>query len=343
MASTTKSTVTAQIPQWWSTRLLAQAENMTFWGKFEGPEGSSMPIVRMDELTKAAGDTIKLDMVLALTGAGVTGDTNALTGNEEALKFRQLSVTVSDLAHAVRWTELTEALINHDMRTTALNQLQKWLAGKLDAAIFSELTGGGTAIPAINTWFAGSATSINTLADTDAGGRLKLTDISDAKAYAQSSLKIEPMKTENGEEYYGLVLHPYTLLSLKKDTNYQQAQRDANIRGDNNPLFTGAAGVWDGVILYSSNRVPAATNANTPAIQYGSNVLFGAQALGRAFAQYPDWREEFFDYGRSAGVATTLIKGEKLSVFDLSAAGDNSGLTAIGSLVLYASAVAPVA
>src|SRR3954462_2846024 len=105
MASTTYSTVSGangQVPTLWSARLLAQAENKTFWKRFEGPEGSSMPIIGKDDLTKEAGDTIKMDMVLALTGAGVTGERNALTGNEEALKFRQLSVSVSDWAHAVR-------------------------------------------------------------------------------------------------------------------------------------------------------------------------------------------------------------------------------------------------
>jgi N4-gp56 family major capsid protein len=343
VASTTKSTVTNQVPVLYSTRLLAQAQNKTFWKRFEGPEGSSMPIIRKDDLTKSAGDTIKIDMVLALTGAGVTGDTNALAGNEEALKFRQLSVGVSDLSHAVRWTELVEQEINHDMRTTALNQLQKWLAEKLDASLFTELTGGGTTLPTPNQWFAGSATSINTLADGAGTGRLQLSDISDAKAYAQATLKIEPIQTADGNEYFGLVLDPFAALWLKKDTNYQQAFRDAQVRGDNNPLFTGAIGVWDGVILYSNNNVPTGTNTNTPAIRYASNVFFGAQAAARAYAQYPDWREEFFDYGRSAGIATVHIKGDKLSVFDLSSAGDGSGNQAIGSMVLYTAAVAPTA
>ena len=343
MASTTYSTLSNQVPQLWSARLIAQAENRTFWKKFEGPEGSSMAIVRKDDLTKEAGDTIKMDMVLALTGAGVTGDTNALAGNEEALKFRQLPVAVSDWAHAVRWTEKAESLNVHDLRTTALNQLQKRLAGKLDLDWWSEFTGGGSTIPTRNQWFAGSATTVDTLADSDAGGRLKLTDISDIKAYAQATLKIEPMQVDNGEEYYGLALHPWTLLSLKKDTNYQQALREGQVRGDNNPLFTGAAAVWDGVILYSSNNVPTATNANTPAIQYAKNVFFGAQAGARAFAQYPDWREEFFDYGRSVGVATTLIYGQKASIYDLSSAGDGSLNTAIGHLVVNAAAVAPTA
>jgi N4-gp56 family major capsid protein len=345
MASTTYSTVNSSgsntIPTLWGDKLIAQAENKTFWKPFEGPEGSSSAIIRKDELTKAAGDTIKTDMVLALTGAGVTGDTNALTGNEEALKFRQLSVSVSDLAHAVRWTEKVEALLNYNTRTTALNQLQKWLAGKLDDGAFTELSGGGTAMPTPNKWFAGSATTVDTITDADGAGRLGLDDISDVKAYAQATLKIEPMMTENGDEYYGFVLHPWAALRLKKTSAWQQAQRDANVRGDNNPLFRGSLGVWDGVILYSSNRIPVANNA-TP-LQYAKNIFFGAQAMARAYAQYPDWREELFDYGRSAGVATTLIKGDKLSVFDLSAAGDASGNQAIGSMVVNTAAVAPTA
>jgi hypothetical protein len=103
MATTSYSTVTGagvnQVPQLWGTRLLAQAENRTFWKKFEGPNGSSMPIIRRDDLTKQAGDTINMDIILALTGAGVTGDTNALSGNEEALKFRQTQVARREARH----------------------------------------------------------------------------------------------------------------------------------------------------------------------------------------------------------------------------------------------------
>ena len=340
---TTKSSVANQVPTLWSTRLLAQAENKTFWHRFEGAEGSGMPIVRKDDLTKAAGDTIKTDLVLALAGAGVTGDANALHGNEEQLKFNQLSFSVSDLSHAVGWTELAAQLITHNMRKTALNQLTKWLAGKLDDSVWSELTGGGTTVPTVNEWYAGTATSVNTLADSDTAGRLKLNDISDVKAYAQSTLKIEPLRIENGEEYFGLVLDPFALLALKKDTNYQQALREGQQRSATNPLFTGNAGMWDGVILYANNRVPSATNTNTPAIRYAKNVFFGAQALMRGFAQYPDWREEQFDYGRQSGVATTMIKGQKLAVYDLSSAQDGSGNQAIGSVVVNTAAVAPVA
>jgi N4-gp56 family major capsid protein len=346
MAVTRKADVTNQIPTIWAADMFSQAENMTFWQKFEGPEGSSMPITRKDDLTKEAGDTIKTDIVLALTGAGLTGDTSGalLEGNEEALKWRQMSFTVDSLQHAVRWTKLGKILINHDMRTSAKNQLAKWYAGKLDDRLFNELTGqsGFTVMPDKNKWAAGTATTRDTIADTNAGGRLNLAQITEMRAYAETDLKIEPLVMADGEEYYGLVLHPYTAMSLKRDdTAWAQAQRDAQDRGRDNPVFTGALGMWDGVILYRSARVPRSNNA-TP-IPVSDNVFFGAQAASRGYAYYPDWTEEYFSYGQEQGIATWGVHGQKLNVFDLTSGGGAaaSALTAIGAMVVYASAPSP--
>jgi N4-gp56 family major capsid protein len=337
MAVTVKADNTAQVPVLYSTELFAQAENRSFWHQFEGPEGSGFPLIRKDDLSKTAGDTIKIDLVMALKNAGITTDTTQLQGNEEKIDFRQMSFTVAPLANGVRWTELAEQLINHNMRNTALNQLQKWLAGKLDDAVWTMLT--ASSLPTPNKWFAGAATTIGTVTSSL---YLTLSDISDLKAYAQTTLKIEPLRMENGEEFFGLVIHPWTNRQLKGDTNYQQALRDASARGDLNRLFTGATFLWDGVIGLVSNRVPTAADGSASAT-VSRNVFFGAQAGIRGFAQYPDWREEFFDYGREAGVATTLIKGEAANVFDFSAAKDASGNQALGHILAYAAAAAPVA
>ena len=338
----------SQQPEIWAPGLFSQAENLTFFQGMEGAPGSSMPIIRRDEFGKQAGDTIRTDIVLALTGAGLTGDSagSLLEGNEEALKFRQSTITVDSLQHAVRWTKLVEKTITHDMRQTAQNQLAKWLAGKLDAQIFNELTGAGaTTLPTLNKWAAGTATSRDTVADTNAGGRLTLDTLTEAKAYAQVELKIEPVKMDDdGNEYFVLVAHPYTIMSLKRDdTKWAQAQREAQVRGDSNPLFSGAAGIWDGVVIKSSNRVPRSNNANTPAIAVADNIFMGAQAMSRGYGSYPDWTEELFSYGQEAGIATWTLVGNKLNAFDLTSGGSAAAadFTAIGSMVVYASAVAP--
>lgn len=347
MATGRRADYTASTPALWAADLFSQAEDLTFWHNLEGPVGSSMPILRRDDLAQGAGDTIKFDIVLALTGAGLTGDLAGalLEGNEEALKFRQTSVLVDSLQHALRWTKLGKILIDHDMRGTALNQLRKWLAGKLDAGIFTELTGAGaTTMPTANQWFAGSATTRNTVTDVNGAGRLSLTDITEMKAYAQSALKIEPLRTENGNEYFGLVVHPYTAMSLKRDdTKWAQAQREAGIDGPDNPIFTGAVGMWDGVIIYVNNRVPRSNN--TVPIAVADNVFFGAQALSRGYAYYPDWTEEYFSYGQEQGIATYCVYGNKLNAFDLTSGGGAAAtaFTAIGSMVVSASAVAPTA
>lgn len=345
MAVTRKADVSNQIPSIWSLDLYAQAEKLTFWNNMEGPEGSSMPIIRKDDLEKGVGDTIKTDIVLALTGAGLTGDAagSILEGNEEKLVFRQTSFSVDSLQHAVRWTKLGKILINHNMRGTALAQMAKWLAGKLDDRIFNELTGqtGFTVMPDANLWAAGSASSRATVADGNTTGRLTLDTLTELKAYAQVELKIEPLRMEDGQEYFGIVVHPYAAMSLKRDdTKWAAAQRDAALRGANNPLFTGAVGMWDGVIIYTSDRVPRSTNGT---IQVADNIFFGAQALSRGYAYYPDWTEEYFSYGQEQGIATWTVFGQKLNVFDLTAAGGAaaSALTAIGSMVVYSAAVAP--
>lgn len=341
MAVTRKADIADQIPALWAADLYSQAEALTFFHNFEGPEGSTMPIIRKDDFTKSPGDTIRVDIVLALTGAGQTGDTTSVEGNEEDLKFRQNTFSVTQLSHGVRWTELAELLNVHDMRSAALNQLRKWLAGKLDNQIWSELAGSGTTIPTANLWAAGSASSRATVADGAATGRLTLSTLTELKAYAQTELKLEPLKLIDGEEIFVLVAHPYAVMQLKRDdTTWAQAQREARERSITNPLFTGAAGMWDGILIKTSDRVPRSTNGT---IQVADNVLLGAQALMRGYAMYPDWREELFDYGRQTGIATVTVVGNKLNVFDLTAAGgaSDANKTWIGGMVVYSAAVAP--
>jgi N4-gp56 family major capsid protein len=355
MAVTKRADITAQIGDLWSTRLFYQAVKKTFWYKYEGGEGSNSPIVRKDDLEAKPGtDTLFMDIALNLTGAGATGDTALLEGNEEQVKFRQASITIDSLQHAVRWSKLGKILINHDMRKTAENLLRKHLAGRLDDQVFNELTGGTGAtiaeasLPTTMKWFAGSATAISGIADTAGAGKLELTDISNIKAYAVNNNFVEPLEmgdSYTGEEMYGLVVDPYAALALKLSSAWQQAQRDAQTRGETNPLFKGSIGVWDNVAIFLSNRVRTA-NDGSGSIRVARNVFFGAQALARAYVSYPDWSEQYFSYGQEQGIAYWTALGVKMLVFDLNSSetpGTTTDDTAIGSMILYSAAVAPTA
>ena len=351
MSVTRLADVADQVPEIWAKDLYAQAEKLTFWHRYEGPSGSSMPLVRRDDLEKQPGDTVRLDIILALTGSGLTGSTSngLLDGNEEKMKYRQTSFTVDALRHGVRWEKLGKILINHEMRGSALQQLRKWLAGKLDDAVFDELSGAGdTVIPYKNILVANTTTTLDIGSasidddDVEAGNFLTLDLITAAKAYAKVELQMEPVRMENGEELYFLLAHDYVIAELKKTSAWQQAQRDARERGAGNPLFTGAVGMWDNVVILSSDRVKRAANGTS--VQVATNLLLGAQACARGYAYYPDWTEQYFSYGEEQGIGTYTVLGEKAIVFDLTSAGGAADVdkTAIGFAQILSDAPAQV-
>lgn len=350
IGAVTRSADVKDVAEIFSKQVYFQAEKLTFWNNMEGPEGSNMPVIRKDDLEagEAGADTINTTIYLNLTGAGLTGDTTLLEGNEEKIEQRLMKFTTTRLKHATRVGDLAELRSATLERSKAERLLARWLAGQLDNRIFNEFTGqaGFTVIPTKNKWAAGTAATRDQIQDTDAGGRLTWDEISRIKAYAQTELKIEPLRLENGKEIFGLALHPYAALSLKvNDAKWAQAQREAAESGSGNPLFTGALGMVDGVVLYEAQRVPRSVNAHaTVPTMTADNIFFGAQAMSRGYLRRPSWREQEFSYGEEYGIAVIVDVGQKLNVFDLNAtetAADATDDTAIGSMVVYTAALAP--
>jgi hypothetical protein len=80
-----------------------------------------------------------------------------------------------------------------------------------------------------------------------------------------------------------------------------------------NPIFTGALGEYNGVILHESYRLPRLANVS-------QNVFAGAQSATFAFGrengpQRMSWVEEIFDYGNQLGVSAGCIAGMKRTIY----------------------------
>jgi len=60
--------------------------------------------------------------------------------------------------------------------------------------------------------------------------------------------RIMPYKASDGKEYFVLVIHPYQAHTLRQDSNWKQAHYYADVRGEDNAIFSGALGIWNGVI-----------------------------------------------------------------------------------------------
>jgi len=297
MVAMTATAVDYATPEIWSKELIAEAEKQMFWKNYEGKQGSGMPIIRKDDLAKQAGDQIHIQTLSNLTGAGVTG-INTLIGNEEGLVLGQITVTPNWLRHAVAVNKDAEVKANFDIRNTAKQRLAYWLADKLDVAMFTKATTGAT-----YTLYAGDATSTATLG---AGDEIDCVTLDRVKTKLVAN-KALPIKTEGGNEYFIIVIHPYDAYNLRQDSTWVNAQKDANIRGESNPIFTGAMGIYNGMIVKESHNVPQSASKS-------KCVAFGGEAFARGYSYFPDWNEEEQDYGFKFGVATKVCYGDSRAV-----------------------------
>jgi N4-gp56 family major capsid protein len=292
----------------WALDLWKEVREELYFKKFTS-EGSDSFITEKTDLKKQKGDRIIIPLLMKLTGAGIAGD-DTLEGREEALTYYDMEVTVGQRRHAVRSEgEEEEQKSQLDFRKNAKSALKMWMEELLDGSIFSALCSTPTANRVLY------PTGCSALSDIASSNKLTTTMIRLAKLRAQlATPKIRPVRVD-GKEYYTLLVHPYAADDLKQDSTWLQQQREAGIRGEKNPIFSGALGVYDGVIIHSHENVTTSSEGSGGA-QISYNVLLGAQAGALAIAKEPFWKEKDFDYGNQKGVATGINYGVEKSVFN---------------------------
>lgn len=292
----THSSIDYAVPELWNAKLYMQAQRGMFWSQFEGPEGSGMPVIRKDDLSKDAGDVIHIQTLKNLTGTGVTG-ASTLQGNEEKLSMTQTDLSIDWFRHAVSIDKRSKKRINFDFVVQAAQPLLSYaVAKKMDDAIFTEF---GTATTAL---YAGDATSTATL---DASDTLSTTTLDKIKTYLDANLAM-PLRLNGGLSYYGIVIHPYDAYNLRQDSTWKQAQREANVRGESNPIFNGAMGVYNGMIVYVNTGVSNSTSKS-------KTIAFGGESLFRGYGMMPGFVTQLYDYGFEIGVGMEAIYGEQLN------------------------------
>lgn len=336
-------------------------------------EGDNNIIQVKTGLMKSKGDTVTVGLTAKLTGAGVSGDAE-LEGNEEAINAYSDSIAIDQKRFGVRLTgKLDEKKNAYKMREDAKEKLTIRLQEFIERQVFLKLAGvqNTTLVDVSGDTYAADATWSNTptqvpAADTAAGygnrylcadytngaDSLATTDlltptlISRAKIKAMlAKPKVRPLRID-GRDHYVMWIHPWQAYDLKNDPQFAQAMREAEVRGKNNPIFTGALGVWDGVILYEHEYVPfldiSVAGNNFTAAASGTDIsadcfraiLCGRQALAFVKAENDNgWVEETFDYKNKVGFATGVIGGIDKVVFNSKDYGVIAVDTAATSLV----------
>jgi hypothetical protein len=139
--------------------------------------------------------------------------------------------------------------------------------------------------------------------------------------------KLSPCKID-GKDAYCLVISRLQEKSLKADLRWNESQQMANVRGEKNPLFSGAIGIWDGVIIKVSERIQSRLGAGgvtvteyfndfdaatvdfvTDTVLVDRGLFLGANGIVVAYGQMPAKSSSKEDIGRIDAVCVDSIYG----------------------------------
>ena len=321
------------------------AERENFFARYMGESPSSV-IQVVNDLANRPGDSVRVHVFSKLGSPGVDGDAT-LEGQESALSYNADLLLLSQKRNAVRLAgRLTEQRSAIDLRKQAGHALGVWAKDWVTELLTVYLAGfrGVRTLTVLPTSFSNFAG--NLLRAPDSAHRLvagageanvltaadKMTCALLDKAITKVQLLINsgvPMRAIDAQGRFLCIITPEQAYDLWQDADFVAAQQYAQVRGDNNPLFTGMMGMWKnliivvnpagvihagGAVLYSggSGQLPngvGAAQAQILGAQAGAWVK--GKEEGASMGGAGSWRytEKEFDFDNQIGFAVSTLMG----------------------------------
>ncbi len=309
------------VKQVWAKKVFKEGQKQSFFNKFTSKSGNN--VVHVNEDTKgASGNRVTFALAMELKGTGTVGNNALLRGQEEALQLKDFTIETQLVRHAVIRDEADDQKTQIDMLPLIKENLVEWFANWQDNELIAKLS----ATPTTGeTLYAGSATSASALTAND---KLTCALISKAKRKAiMHAPKVKPIKIDGVDKYIMLV-GTWAARDLKSDPTWINAQQNANVRGSKNPIFDGALGEYDGVILYEYERV-LNTASGASSANVVSNLLLGQQAACYGVSRDMKHISQTDDYGNVQGngvsfygaIAKTQFDGKDYGVINVLTGG----------------------
>ena len=298
----------------WSKELFTEAKKDTYFSRFFGGSGSAIHV--LNDLKAAKGKDITVGLKMKIEGDGVTGD-STLAGNEVTIDTYSQTVTLDQLRQGILSTgKMHNKKVLIDFRKEALDSLKIWFAETMEKDMIDTLSGVASNSSGVATYTFGTDCTYlvwndgGTIKQTTPASALATADILTPEAIsftaARAKLidpKMRPIR-QGGKDYYVLMVHPESARELKNNTTWQNAQQYAMPRGKENPLFSGALGMWDGVVVHEHDMVQKCT---INSVNANRNLFLGAQAGLVCFGGDHSWHEETVDRGNKLSVSASII------------------------------------
>lgn len=256
--------------------------------KLKGQTAPDMPVVRVTDLSKSAGDTVSVDAFDTISGKPIMGDRNA-EGRGEGMSSSSMDISINNTTKVVdAGGKMAQQRTIHQLRGLAMAQLQgyfprldtqkamvhlagargsqtgkDWVVPLASDADFADIMVNTVKAPTYNrhlvvngSGFTEGGAQLASIASTD---DLTLAHIDElAIRLSDHNMGLQPVKISDDpaaddDPIKGLLLlTERQWAQIKADSNYQTAVQQAWSRksyGTKHPLFSGEPIMWNGILM----------------------------------------------------------------------------------------------
>jgi len=314
MAKTTFETDNALTRKAFEERLFRDTIKEAYWSRFMAP-GENAVVMVDDRFTREQGDRITFGLAARLGGLAqaVRGE-GQLEGAEQRLTTSSFNVTLEKIRVAVR----DRGSLDRQRAVFSIDNISMERLRGQGSEIIDDLAFEKIYLSPTTTFFGGDATSEGDLDTTDLITPELLSRIKAAAITGRNRRQtpLRPIRIE-GKSWYIMLVHPDVMHDMFEDSAFLQARREAEVRGEANPIFQGAKAIYNGVIIHEHESVEifldGGGGSNVPGAR---NLFLGQQSLVWAWGKRPQVVAEEFDYGDEHGFAWGFLAGVAKPTFD---------------------------
>ena len=291
-------------------------------------EGKQTLILRKKDLTKKNGEYVRVPFSPLLTEAPIIGDREA-EGNEEEMDLYTQDVYIDQVRKPVRLKgDMDEKKSAYNLRMQAKHGIATYLSRFSEKDLFYK--GSGLSTDTAEVKFANAPTAPSTYRNIWAGDSENVTDltaadkmtvelISRAKVQATtevSGVPVMPSLDLPNDVEFIMFMHPYQIYDLKRDPEWNVNQREAQVRGVDNPIFRGSPGQHDGVLIVPHPFVQTYSDWGAGTIAGARALFMGANAILLAEGRDAKWVEKSMDFDNKWSVCSGQIFGLQKTKFN---------------------------